>query len=395
VKALAPAVVIGLGNLVGLQTARKLAGNGVPVIGIGDHPGQPFARTRVCEKIVYADTTGPDLIEALEKLGPELGQKAVLYPCDDITVLAVSEARTALASWYHIVLPPHEVLQILMDKVTFQKWAAEQGLPIPESRSVTSRADAELAGSELEFPVVLKPDMRGQRWFDHTSEKAIICASPDTLAETFDRVSAWADAFTIQEWIPGGEESLFSCNAYFGSDGRPLATFVARKVRQWPPRTGRSSLGVEARNDVVLDTTLDLFQKAGMRGLGYLEMKRHAVTGRHLIIEPNVGRPTGRSAISEAGGVKLIYTMYCDALGLPLPAERVQTYGNAKWIYWRWDLQSAFSDWRRGDLSIRDWFESIRGPKIDAVFSWRDPGPFLADISQTIRRRAGDSSERQ
>jgi predicted ATP-grasp superfamily ATP-dependent carboligase len=102
-------------------------------------------------------------------------------------------------------------------------------------------------------------------------------------------------------------------------------------------------------------------------------------------MEPNVCRPTGRSAISEAGGVELIYTMYCDALGQPLPENRTQTYGSAKWIYLRRDLQSSIFHWKNGDLSFREWLTTLGGRKRFALFSWSDPGPFLGDLARSIR----------
>ena len=74
-------------------------------------------------------------------------------------------------------------------------------------------------------------------------------------------------------------------------------------------------------------------------------------TGRLVIIEPNVGRPTGRSAIAEAGGVELVLTAYCDVAGLPLPGAREQRYVGAKWIDLRRDLQAALVARRQGTLS--------------------------------------------
>ncbi len=118
----------------------------------------------------------------------------------------------------------------------------------------------------------------------------------------------------------------------------------------------------------------------GYVGLGYVEMKRDQRSGEFFLIEPNVGRPTGRSAIAEAGGVELLHSMYCDLAGLPLPTQRSQTYGQAKWIYLRHDLQAAYCAWRRGELTIRDWWTSVRGPKSFAVLSLRDPLPFLYDL---------------
>ena len=135
----------------------------------------------------------------------------------------------------------------------------------------------------------------------------------------------------------------------------------------------------------MLNETIRLFKAVNYRGLGYVEMKQDARTGKHYIIEPNVGRPTGRSPIVEAGGVELVYTMYCDAVGRPLPANLKQQYGNVKWIYLRRDLQSALYNWRRGDLTLGDWWRSLRGRKVDALFAWNDPGPFIGDLTRAVR----------
>ena len=177
---------------------------------------------------------------------------------------------------------------------------------------------------------------------------------------------------------------MFSFNGYFDSSGDPLASFTAKKIRQWPPYTGFSSLGVECKDDFVKDQSIRLFKSVGLYGLAYMEFKRDSKTGECFIIEPNIGRPTGRSAIAEAGGVEILKTMYCDLLGLPLPTNRVQKYGQAKWIDIRHDLQSAFHYWKKGELSFMGWWRSVRGPKAYASFSWHDPIPFLYDLWQSI-----------
>ena len=192
-----------------------------------------------------------------------------------------------------------------------------------------------------------------------------------------------------QEWIQGSDANLYSCNCYFDADSRPVVTFIARKLRQWPPETGTSCLGEECRNDYVLQETVRLFQSAGFRGLGYLELKLDERTGKHVIIEPNIGRPTGRSAIAEAGGVELLYAMYCSTVGWPLPANLRQKYAGVKWIHFRRDLQSALHYWRRGELTVRDWWRSWRGRKVDALFAWGDPAPFFADLKKALADAVG------
>ena len=188
-----------------------------------------------------------------------------------------------------------------------------------------------------------------------------------------------------QQWVHGTDADLYSCNCYFDGNGKAVATFVARKLRQWPPEAGTSCLGEEVRNDVVRDTTVALFSSVNFHGLGYVEMKRDAKTGEHFIIEPNIGRPTGRSAIAEAGGVELLYAMYCDVTGQPLPDNLEQKYTGVKWVYLRRDFQSALFYRRHGDLTIRQWWSSLRGRKTYALFSWRDPGPFLGDLARVLR----------
>ena len=113
-------------------------------------------------------------------------------------------------------------------------------------------------------------------------------------------------------------------------------------------------------------------------------MKRQERTGRYFITEANIGRPTGRSAMAEAGGVDLLYAAYCDALGWPPPANLRQKYDGVRWIYWRQDLQSAWCQWRRGGLTLSEWWRSLRGPKVDAVFCWTDPVPFLRDLLRAM-----------
>lgn len=379
-----PAVVVGLDCITGLQTARLLAAEGVPVIGVARNLRHACCRTRVCARVVEADTSGGGLTEALERIAAELRQRSVLFPCTDASVLRISRDRERLQSAYSIALPSHDVVELLVDKVKFYTFAAEQGLPIPRTFFLSRRSDAEEASEELLYPCILKPPMKTETWERNTPLKVFKTDSSAELLATYDRCASWADLLMVQEWIPGPDSSLYSCNCYFDSSTQPLVTFIARKLRQWPPEIGTSCLGEEVRNDEVLEQSIRLFRAVGYHGLGYVEMKLDARTGRHYIIEPNVGRPTGRSAIAEAGGVALLYTAYCDQAGIPLPSNREQRYGNAKWIFLRHDLQSAFFYLRRGELPLAEWWRSVRGRKFYALWDWRDPLPFVADYWRVL-----------
>jgi len=379
------AIVIGLDCITGLQSARLLAQRGVPVIALAKNPGHYCAQTRVCERIVPAQIASVELVHTLEELGAQLEQRAVLFPCTDMSVLVLSRHRLRLQKYFHLALPAPEVVEMLMDKIGFYTYAQQQGLPIPATYFLKNRYEAEAAAEMLQFPCILKPPMKTPKWEQHTKAKVFKIASAQEFLALYARCSTWADTLMVQEWIAGRDHNLYSCNCYFNAKSQPLATFVARKLRQWPPETGTSCLGEEVRNDTVLQETLRLFRGVQYHGLGYVEMKRDERTGLHYIIEPNIGRPTGRSAIAEAGGVDLLYAKYCDLAGLPLPEQREQKYRGVKWIYFRRDLQSAFYYWRRGELSLREWWRTTRGHKAYAVWSWRDPKPFFYDWFRLLR----------
>jgi D-aspartate ligase len=375
-----PAVVVGLDSITGLQTARLLAARAVPVVGVASDGAHWGARTRACVDVVESALEGDGLMDALTALGPRLGTGAVLFPCTDASVATISRRRAELPDGFILPLAAHDVVERLMDKVGFARYATEAGLPVPRTEVLRSRQDAQEAARRLGFPCLVKPSVKTGSWLARTRAKGFVAQDAPDLLAIYTRVADWSPALVAQEWVDGPEDALVSCNAYFGQDGRALATFVARKVRQWPPGVGTSASGEECRNDEVLDTTIRLFAGARYHGLAYLEMKRDARSGRMVIIEPNVGRPTGRSAISEAGGVELVHTAYCDALGLPLPAQREQHYGGAKWVDVRRDAQAVMVARRQGTGSVRQWLGWMRGPKAHAIWSRDDPAPFVADM---------------
>lgn len=383
---LPPAVVIGLDSLNGIQTVRILARHKIPVIAIAKDPSHHGCRTRLCERIIFTNTAGEELIQTLMALGPELKQKAVLIPCADMNLFLVSRHRQELEPWYHVVLPAADVVETLMNKLSFYTFALENGFSIPNTRFINTREDAERAAAELIFPCVLKPPSSAiPEWEKNSKLKAYRLTSPVELIEYYEKSKAWTKDLIVQEWVEGPDSNLYSCNCYFNARFEPMVTFVARKLRQWPPETGESSLGEECRDDVVLNETLRLFRCAHLHGLGYVEIKKDIRTGKYYIIEPNVGRPTGRSPIAEAGGVELLYTMYCDTLGLPLPENLEQKYQGVKWVDLRRDTQSAIYHIRKGDLTIKGWWESLRGKKAHALFAWNDLGPFFGDLLRAIR----------
>lgn len=378
-----PAVVLELDCMTGLQTARILAGHGIPVVGVAADRRHFACRSRRVREVVEA--VPDDLPAVLSRLAARRAGPFFVVPCSDRYVTALLACRSQWPEDMRIVLPEPEVAELLMDKARFAEFAEANGIPIPRT-VVLRHADEAERCADLTYPLVVKPAPKPAGWDDLMGGKVSVVRDPQMLRMVIERGLPHCEALVVQEWVAGEEDALISFNGYFDRHSQPLAAFMARKLRQWPPKAGTSASGEEIRDDATLELSTTLFGKVNYRGLAYLEVKRDAKSGLPMVIEPNIGRPTGRSAISEAGGVELVYSAYRDALGMPPLADNRQKYTGVKWVYLRHDLQAAVVAIRSGELTIREWLRSLRGPKYFAVWSLTDPLPFFVDIFHAVRK---------
>ena len=280
-----------------------------------------------------------------------------------------------------MALPTSDVVDTLLRKDTFATHAARHDIPI-STILVTDADGASRVGDELGFPCVVKPPVKTPEWERRVGKVATIRSEAE-WRHRWPNLLALARPLVVQAWVAGGEDHLLSCNAYAFADGREPVTFVSRKLRQWPRGTGTTSLGEVVDEPEVADLTRRLLATVPYHGLLYVEAKRDP-DGRLVVIEPNIGRPTGRSALAEASGVELLLTLYHDVLGLPpVPSQLRRT--DVKWIHWRRDLQSAATAWRAAELSVPEWRRSVRGPKTRAVIDPHDLRPFLGELRQGWR----------
>ncbi|MCE9616610.1 MAG: hypothetical protein K8T26_20230 [Lentisphaerae bacterium] len=381
-----PAVVVGLDCTVGLQIGRLLHAHGVSVVGLAADPTLFYCRTRCVRRVIQADSDDASTVDALIRLARTLDEPAVLCPATNEAVHAISRARDQLEPFYRMALPPLETIDLLSDKALVEACARRAGLRIPQTRILRQRAEAEQAARDFPLPGIIKPSVKTPAWMRALGAKALQIPDADALLKAYDRMAGRAPSIVLQQWIPGPDSAIYQYHTYQDRAGRVLVELVARKLRQWPPETGVASVMMQCDEPHVREAGLRLLSEIGGSGLSSSEFKRHATTGEFYYIETNVGRPALNMPVAEASGVPLHYTMYCDCAGLPLPPNRTVQRPGAKWISWRREWHAAMAYRRRGQLSWRDWRQSIQGCRRDAEFSVRDPGPLVFCLLQMARR---------
>jgi predicted ATP-grasp superfamily ATP-dependent carboligase len=171
-----------------------------------------------------------------------------------------------------------------------------------------------------------------------------------------------------------------------------VASSVVRKLRQWPPGAGSTTLAVHVAAPEIATASNDLLSRAGWSGLCELEWKRHAATGELFLIEANPSRASLNLALAEASGIELLTRLYRDAAGLAPQAPRGAPRLGTRWIWWRADRASAAHYRRTGELTRMAYLRSLRGRPIEAEISWSDPMPFLIAMTRGLRRRLGEEN---
>ena len=381
---LPPAVVLGTG-VTGLTIARALTGRGIPVIGI-DEEQTLTSRSRAFHFLPFPAFYEPEVIDFLDALAAALPRKAVLFCSGDEHVLLLSQFGDRLRERYHFELPEPENVHILMNKHRFAEVARERGWLVPTTHYCESVEEVEAILPQLSFPVILKPHLKNRQTRMHSPQKSFRCETAAELLSNYRLQAQWEKEVVIQQWIPGGDDRIFFSFHYFDREMNELASFEGKKIRQHLPECGSTSCAVGVEGTVVGDLSREILQSMESVGFCSVEYKQDPRDGRFYIMEPTVGRVNLQVGVAIANGVDLVSRGYFHLIGKPFHPQQCRTH-HVKWILVPHDLMSARFYVRRGDLSWKEYFESISGPKVIAPLHVSDY-PLLASFFSRWSLRA-------
>jgi len=370
-------VVIG-GDYQGLGVIRSLGRRGIPVylldsgacIGMASKFTTRFFR---CPSLEDENLFLEFLLSLAEE---EKLNKWVVYPTDDETVKALSINKRLLEKYYRIPTPGWTVSQILYNKKLTYKLAEKIDIDIP--RTAYPKDINEVSQIDLCFPVIVKPVSQG-RFYQKTKKKALKARDKTELIKIYKKTGALLDSseIMIQEVITGGPENLFSFCSLF-KEGIPLAKLVAKRSRQHPMDFGRASTFVETVDIPELEALGTRFLSAiDYYGLSEVEFMWDPRDNHWRLLEINA-RTWGWHTLGHTAGVDFPLLLFRDLMG-----EKVGSNSfckGAKWIRIMTDTPLALEEILKGKLRINDYLLSLKGEKEYAVWSLRDPLPFVMEF---------------
>lgn len=378
-----PALVLSLGRSPiqhgPLSVVRSLGRIGVPMYTICDSDS-PVMKSRFLEKaFAWSADNGSmeDTLEFLLDVGRQIGRRAVLITTDDLGTILLDENANVLRERFLFPEQPQGLARSLSNKKEMYYLCKRMDVPTPEAAFPTSQEDVVNYVRDAAFPVVMKGI---DAWSHYGTlretgmDRVLILESASELLESYSKLeAAGSPDVLLQEYIPGGPDSVWMFNGYFDKGSDCLLGYTGQKIRQHPPYTGFATLGLCVDNEIVEGVTKRFMREIGYRGpldIGYRFDARDRKY-KLLDVNPRMGG-TFRLFVGE-NGMDVARALYLDLTGQKVDGS--PSRAGRRWVVENYDLFSSIAYARDGRLGFASWIRSLRNVQEGAWFAADDLAP--------------------
>ena len=252
---------------------RSLARRGHHVLAASPEPYSPGSYSRYAAETLrypspseHATATAAALIDIVRDRAVDL-----LIPVTDEVILPIREVHERFADHCIVACAPDPGFTLARDKVATLKLGASIGIPTPRMVVAADAAAARDLAGTLRWPVVVKPQVSREAKKDG-SIATLRVAYADDIEDLERRIAALEGLCpaVVQEYCAGtpiGVELLMH-------EGRPLAAFQHRRLREVPITGGASSLRESMPLDPgLLRQAVRLLEALEWTGLAMVEFK--------------------------------------------------------------------------------------------------------------------------
>ncbi|MCL2156451.1 MAG: hypothetical protein FWH54_00315, partial [Methanobrevibacter sp.] len=166
------------------------------------------------------------------------------------------------------------------------------------------------------FPIIIKPsDTNEYSYYFPTKERNYIFENEE---DAFSHIkllfsSNYKGRIIIQEYIPGGAESLFTCTTYSNINGKIKAVSTGCKLSQYPSNAGTITSGLVKYNSEIITKTKTLLEANYYFGIANTEYKFDKRDNTYKLMEINA-RPGMWNYSSFLSGINIIKYLVDDLI---------------------------------------------------------------------------------
>lgn len=298
-----------------------------------------------------------------------------IFCVDDDTVEFLAKNHAALSNYFALPVPAWNETQHFFEKDKSSLVARRCGVPVP--REYDAAGVDELLRLEIEYPVILKPTFK-KGYYSKTNEKAVYVADESALIDEYKAMNALIDEsqILVQEFIPGGPRVLYSFAAIF--DGKDVVQGLSgHRLRQHPMDFGHATTFAVCEDIPELEQLATRFlRELNYRGVAEVEFMFDERSQTYKFIEMN-GRFWGWHGLAAAAGLNFPKALF--HVLLDQPVQRTAPRIGAAWVRMLTDTPTILQQVLKGRMSPKTLFEMWFSDATDAVWSWKDPVPFIRE----------------
>lgn len=368
-----PVVVLGSHIFSCLGIARSLGRLGVPVYCIDPNPWLPALHSRyILGKFIWdLDKAAPETtVRYLLAVAKKIGNRPILIPTYDEGSALVSDYAEVLGESYVFHHVPSQLVHALTSKKEMFFLAKKHNIPTAETLFPQSRDDLDTYLEHVMFPIMLK-GIHGNALKLRSGKKNFIIRTKKELLDLYDRYEDHAHPnLMLQEYIPGGDDSVWMFEGYFNERSECLFAITGKKIRQTPPHTGMTSLGVCLKNDTIVDMTKRFMKSIGYKGILDIGYRFDFRDGMYKVLDINPRIGCSSRLFVGDNGLDVARAEYMELTGQHVPSSKI--IEGRKWLLEDRDLQSSLQYFREKNLTFAQWTKSLRGVQETCYFASDD-----------------------
>lgn len=287
-----------------LNVVRSLGRKGIKVIVGGSMHFAPAYFSRYCsKKVIYPSIK--DNFQAFKQFMLHFVQKEkpdFIFPILNESVDFFSKYKDKFSPYSHIPFAEYPTMEKALDKEKTLRLAESIGIPMPKTFYPEKESELEDISSQLTFPVMMKPKK------SYGSFGVTICHSKEELVNNFKKLTATYGTPLVQEYIPSGGDAIgVSCLFNYGHE--PRVVFIHRRLREFPPQGGPSTLRESIQDPAAKEIAVKLLKKLKWIGVAMVEFKYDPRDHLPKLMEINP-RFWGSLSLPMFSGVDFPYLLY-------------------------------------------------------------------------------------
>jgi len=264
-------------NGLGLIRSLSIEDNYIIGVDLSKTPGLYSKHLKKKYIVTNPKTDVKQFVKDLCAIGAEYNEKIYLFPTKNTYIELFNEYIDEFGQYFiPTFLTDFELYEQCSNKMRYEELFKNSHIMLPKQFKDLKSIKQE------HYPLIIKPEKLVKNSSGNIVFKIRFCNNIEELTNSINDLVGVN--YVIQEVIPGGDDSLYTCGVV-AINGVMKACFTGKKVRQFPPLIGEASYAKSITDQTLVNLANEICRKTKFTGIAQIEFKRF--NGNYYFIEMN------------------------------------------------------------------------------------------------------------